>query len=74
MNIVLNGKVREIGDSISLLQLLDELSLHPQQVAVEINREIVKRDRYEHYYIQDGDEIEILRFVGGGNGKGVHDD
>lgn len=71
MNIVLNGKIREIGDSISLMQLLDELNLHPQQVVVEINREIVKKDRYKEYCIQDGDEIEILRFVGGGNGKGA---
>jgi len=66
MNITLNGKSREFPDSISVVALLEELKLHPRQVAVEINREIVKRDQFDVHRVQDGDEIEILRFVGGG--------
>jgi sulfur carrier protein len=66
MNITLNGKTKEIGDNITISQLLDEVDLHPQQVAVEVNREIVKRDRFEEHQLSDGDELEILCFVGGG--------
>jgi len=66
MNITLNGKTKEIGDNITISQLLDEVDLHPQQVAVEVNREIVKRDRFEEHQLSDGDELEILSFVGGG--------
>ncbi len=66
MNITLNGKTKEICDNSTILQLLTELDLHPQQVAVEVNREIVKRDKFEEHQLGDGDELEILRFVGGG--------
>ncbi len=66
MNITLNGKTKKIGDKITIFQLLRELDLHPQQVAVEVNREIVKRDKFEEHQLSDGDELEILRFVGGG--------
>ncbi|MGC9327215.1 MAG: sulfur carrier protein ThiS [Candidatus Hinthialibacter sp.] len=66
MNVTLNGKPREFPDSISVAALLEELKLHPRQVAVEINREIVKRDQFDVHRVQDGDELEILRFVGGG--------
>lgn len=66
MNVTLNGKPREFPDSISVAALLEELKLHPRQVAVEINREIVKREQFDVHRVQDGDEIEILRFVGGG--------
>lgn len=67
MNVTLNGKTQVIGDSITILQMLDNLKLHPKQVAVEVNREIVKRDQFENRRLSEGDEIEILRFVGGGS-------
>lgn len=66
MQLQINGKTKELNDNITILQMLEELNLHPQRVAVELNREIVKRDRYNSLRLNDGDEIEILQFVGGG--------
>ena len=66
MNIQLNGKEKEIDSECTVLQLLNQLDLHPQKVAVELNREIIKRDRYEQTPIHEGDEIEVVHFVGGG--------
>lgn len=70
MNVILNGKPREFPDSITVAAMLEELQLHPRQVAVEVNREIVKRDQFGVHLVNDGDEIEILRFVGGGLKRG----
>lgn len=66
MRIQINGKDKEIQDNSTILNLLEHLGQHPQKVAVEVNREIIKRDRYSHHHLQQGDEIEILQFVGGG--------
>ncbi|MGI6454560.1 MAG: sulfur carrier protein ThiS [bacterium] len=66
MFITLNGKKREIPDNFSLLQLIEHVGQHPQRVAVEVNREIIRRPQYESHLLQDGDEVEILQFVGGG--------
>ncbi len=69
MHVKINGKENELGDSITITQLLNEFNLQPQQVAVEVNREIIKRDQFETYVIANGDDIEILRFVGGGESR-----
>ena len=66
MRVKLNGKDRDVEPGITILQLLHQLGLHPQRVAVEVNREIVKRDQYEVHRLGEGDEIEVLQFVGGG--------
>jgi len=66
MNITVNGKSLEIEENANILQLLSHLDLHPQRVAVEVNRAIVKRGVYESHTLAKGDEIEILQFVGGG--------
>lgn len=66
MQITLNGKPRTIPDDATILTLLEELDMHPQRVAVEVNREIIKRDRYAEHRLGENDEVEILQFVGGG--------
>ncbi|MDP8245949.1 MAG: sulfur carrier protein ThiS [Candidatus Hinthialibacter antarcticus] len=67
ITIQLNGKPKEIQQDCTVMQLLEQLALHHKRVAVEINREILKRDAYEEHRIKDGDEIEVLQFVGGGS-------
>ncbi len=67
MRVTLNGKPKELETELTILTLLQQLGLHPQQVAVEINRDIVKRESYESHILHEGDEIEVLRFVGGGS-------
>jgi thiamine biosynthesis protein ThiS len=51
---------------LTILQLLEQLHIDPRLVAVEHNFSIIKRARYESTLIGDGDQIEIVNFVGGG--------
>ena len=67
MRIQINGEQREFPQSsLSLNELLDTLSLPPQRIAVELNKTIVPRTHWEKTTLQDGDQIEIVHFVGGG--------
>ena len=68
MQVEINGETRELNLSqIVLAELVRELSLAPQRIAVEVNKRIVRRDEWEKTPINDGDRIEIVHFVGGGN-------
>ena len=66
MEIVINGEARQVPRPISLPELLRLLELKEDRVAVKLNREIVKRDRWRETELQDQDRIEIVQFVGGG--------
>ena len=66
MEIRLNGKVREVADGITLGRLLDELTLQPLRVAVQVNMDIIKRERYGEVALRPGDTVEILTFMSGG--------
>ncbi len=50
----------------TLADLVAELGLAGRRIAVEINRDIIPRDKYTSYRLQPGDEIEVVHFVGGG--------
>ena len=67
MTIRLNGEPHEIAGPVTISALLAELNVDPRRVAVEHNLVIVKRDRYDSVMVGDGDEIEIVNFVGGGS-------
>lgn len=62
----MNGKERELDAGHTLTTLLESLDLHPGMVVVELNRDIVDRDRYGDVGVSDGDAIELVHFVGGG--------
>jgi sulfur carrier protein len=66
MQVVINGEGREIPDNLSIEELLRHLQLRTERVAVERNREIVKRERWGAVQLQEGDRLEIVHFVGGG--------
>lgn len=66
MEITINGKSRTFDETCTIASMLEQLDLHPQRVAVELNQEIIKRDQYTTVMVSDGDEIEVLQFVGGG--------
>ena len=66
MTIRLNGEPFEIAGPVTISALLARLNIDPRIVAVEHNIVVVKRQRYDHTLVRDGDEIEIVRFVGGG--------
>jgi thiamine biosynthesis protein ThiS len=65
MQITVNGEKRTYADSLTLVGLLEVLGVNPKSVVVERNIQIVDRSRVESEIIQDGDSIEIIRFVGG---------
>lgn len=71
-HILLNGERREIreiteiDEPVSVCLLLDELGLDRERVAVEVNRRILKRTEFDNVTIEDGDEVEVVTFVGGG--------
>jgi thiamine biosynthesis protein ThiS len=68
LQVEINGETRELNhNQIVLAELVRELSLAPQRIAVEVNKRIVRRDEWEKTPINDGDRIEIVHFVGGGN-------
>jgi sulfur carrier protein len=66
MHIILNGDSRELPSPLTVTQLLERLEIDSRIVAVEVNRVVVKRDRYSGTVIPDGAEVEIVTFVGGG--------
>lgn len=66
MRILLNGDHHELPAPVSVSALLEQLSIDPRTVAVECNRVVVKRARYAETIVQDGAEVEIVAFVGGG--------
>ncbi len=66
VEIQVNGKGREVRRGITVLELLEELEVHPGLVVVERNREILDRERYAEVEVTEGDRIELVHFVGGG--------
>jgi len=66
MRVHVNGEEREIPDGANVVGLLEALGLRPERVAVERNRLVVKRAAWVETTLADGDELEVLTFVGGG--------
>lgn len=66
MRIRLNGEPHEMDAPVSVSALLERLGIDPRRVAVEHNLVVIKRPTYDDTIVKDGDEIEIVNFVGGG--------
>lgn len=66
MQIRVNGKDMSIEDNWTLLDFLNSLRLQEERIAVERNQEIVHRENWSMIHLSNGDELEIVRFVGGG--------
>ncbi len=66
MEIVINGESRKVGSPITLRDLLQSLELKEDRVAIELNRQIVHRERWAETQLQNQDRLEIVQFVGGG--------
>ena len=64
--VTINGEARDLPDELTLGELLQFLKLTENRVAIEHNREIVKRDRWTRVRVAAGDRLEIVHFVGGG--------
>ena len=66
MRVELNGEPTELSEGATLLSLIEQLSLAPERVAVELNREVVRRADWAAARLSEGDRVEIVHFVGGG--------
>ena len=66
MTITLNGDRHQLAAPVSVSELLQQLDIDARRVAVELNLAVVKKAAYESSVIKDGDEVEIVNFVGGG--------
>jgi thiamine biosynthesis protein ThiS len=62
----INGEHRRVAQGISIAALVSELGFDPLRVAVERNLEVVPRSTLGDVNVEDGDDFEIVRFVGGG--------
>ena len=66
MKIHVNGETKEIPAELSLNELLKHLALPDKLIAVELNKEVVRKKDWENIKVKDADKIEIIHFVGGG--------
>jgi thiamine biosynthesis protein ThiS len=69
LTIRVNGEPLEIAGPITISALLADLKVDSRLVAVEHNLIVVKRDKYTSVVINEGDEVEIVNFVGGGGAE-----
>jgi sulfur carrier protein len=66
MQIVLNGEPREVPENLTVLALLRHIAIPPERVAVELDREIVRKQEWETAVVRPGAQVEVVMFVGGG--------
>lgn len=66
MQIIINGETKKIEQELNLRQLLEKLELPTERIAIELNKEVVRKKDWETMKISDSDKIEIIHFVGGG--------
>ena len=66
IQIVVNGQLRQVPSTKSLTELLAWLGIDPAQVAVEVNRSIIRRQEWDKTTVGEGASLEIVQFVGGG--------
>lgn len=65
MKLTVNGEAREVPDGETIRALVARHSLTPDKVAIELNRRLIRSEKYDQA-LKEGDEVEIVTFVGGG--------
>ena len=66
MKLKLNGTLSEYSEGMTVAELLENLKVQSEGVAVEVNLEIIKKQAYPDRILEEGDSVEIVNFVGGG--------
>ena len=66
MTITLNGEPFELSGPLTVTELLSRLEIDARRVAVEHNVTVLKRTAFDETVVHEGDEVEIVNFVGGG--------
>jgi thiamine biosynthesis protein ThiS len=76
MKLYINGEARAFADlapsaQFTLAALVEALGMKPDRVAIELNRDIIPRDRWPKTLLKEGDRLEVVHFVGGGRSSSV---
>ena len=66
MKCIINGDLFTFDQTQSIQEVLHSLELDPKRVIVELNKELIKQDKYEEYTVREDDRLELLEIVGGG--------
>lgn len=66
IQVTINGNSVELERAVSIRELLLSADVPPNYLAVEVNADVVPRDRHDTQLVQDGDQIEVVTLVGGG--------
>jgi sulfur carrier protein len=66
LRLLINGENKEFSDGLSLEQLIQQLGVRKETVVAEVNRQIVRTDQRADWKLSDGDQVELIQFVGGG--------
>jgi thiamine biosynthesis protein ThiS len=67
IEIRLNGEPTQVPGDLDIEGLLSHLGIHADRVAVELNRQIIRKPEWKSTRIESGAEVEVVHFVGGGN-------
>lgn len=66
MEIQLNGESRILSSTTDLHSLINELQLGNQAIAVAVNRQVIRRSLWQQHALQNGDQVDVVRAIGGG--------
>jgi thiamine biosynthesis protein ThiS len=66
LQIQINGAYEEVSNGLRLSELITRMKLRADQIAIELNREVVRRSAWQSTILQPDDRVEIVHFVGGG--------
>jgi sulfur carrier protein len=66
MKIIINGITKEIPYEINIVELLENFSLPKERIAIEINKQVVRKKDWGNIKVVEADQIEVIHFVGGG--------
>lgn len=62
----INGKSMDIENNITIRDLISKLNLNKDKIVVEVNLNVVYKDNYDTFHLNENDKVEIISFVGGG--------
>jgi len=66
MRVVINGEAKDVPEGLNLRSLLKHLSLPHQRIAVEVDKQVIRKADWDETAVNAGTRIEIVHFVGGG--------
>ena len=66
MKLTLNGKDYQLTEGATAFDLLSQLSIGKQRIALEVNEQIVPKSEHEQWVLKTGDKVEVIMAVGGG--------